>query len=191
MFTLKGIVDENSPIDLEDSHSIKTALTVLGHYDDTDTGLSPYPEKKLFHAIRDFQKAKGLKIDGVVKPDGPTHTKIKEVMEKSVQTAGAFHDFIKNWSDMREANTVNADKYFHCKANFEAYKRGWKGQEVAKSLSDIREIYGRRKPDYTLKDELEDQGANQYGRDMADSGKFVDAREACAIYRPKDLDEKY
>ena len=33
---------------------------------------------------------------------------------------GAVGDFLGKYRDMREANTIGADKYFHCKANCEA-----------------------------------------------------------------------
>jgi len=40
------------------------------------------------------------------------------------QAVGAVGDFVGNYMDMREANTIGADRYFHCKANCEAAKRG-------------------------------------------------------------------
>lgn len=41
MFRLKGVVARDSSTDIEDSGNIKMALTALGYYDDTETGLSP------------------------------------------------------------------------------------------------------------------------------------------------------
>lgn len=42
---------------------------------------------------------------------------------------GAIDDFWRNYNDMRNANTIGGDKYFHCKANCEAARRGqaWAG----------------------------------------------------------------
>jgi hypothetical protein len=34
-----------------------------------------------------------------------------------MEVGGAAKDFAKNYPDMREANTVGADKCFHCNAN--------------------------------------------------------------------------
>lgn len=191
MFTLTSRVASNSPTDLEDSATIKLALTSLGYYDDTETGLSPYGDRQLFQAIKSFQKDNNLGVDGIINPDGPTQKTIKEKLESVPQAAGAFEDFIKNWQDMRQANTIDADKYFHCKANYNATQRGWTGKQTAENLSDVREVYGRFKPDHTQADEIADQEANKYGRKAALSGKFQSAEEACAIYRPKDLDGKY
>ena len=191
MFILKGRVASNSPTDLEDSAIIKMALTSLGYYDDTETGLSPYGDKKLFKAVKSFQNNHNLKVDGVINPDGPTQKTMKEKLLSSPQAAGAFKDFVKNWWDMRQADTKNADKYFHCKANHEATLRGWLGKSTAEYLSDERENIGRMKSDYSLKDEIEDQKANRYGRKQALSNQYKSSSEACAIFRPQGLNEKY
>ncbi|MCL2162001.1 MAG: hypothetical protein FWH56_09010, partial [Betaproteobacteria bacterium] len=53
----------------------------------------------------------------------------------------ATGDFIRNYRDMREANTIGGDKYFHCKANCEASKRGAYGKWTAEKLSNGREWF--------------------------------------------------
>ncbi|SOB59839.1 protein of unknown function [Pseudodesulfovibrio profundus] len=63
------------------------------------------------------------------------------------QGAEGSSDFVRNYTDMREANTVGADKYFHCKANYEASKRGPGGKAAAWTLSEARELYGQLKGD--------------------------------------------
>ncbi len=55
------------------------------------------------------------------------------------QALGAISDFVRNYGNMREANTIGADKYFHCNANCEATKRGPAGERTATVLSDVRE----------------------------------------------------
>ena len=56
------------------------------------------------------------------------------------QIVGAIGDFIRNYREMRKANTIGADKYFHSKANCDAAKRGKIGELVAKGISDLREF---------------------------------------------------
>lgn len=51
----------------------------------------------------------------------------------------ATEKFINNYQDMRDANTIGADKYFHCKANCEAAQVSNIGSGVAKTISDTRE----------------------------------------------------
>lgn len=43
----------------------------------------------------------------------------------------AFTGFFDNYTGMRDANTIGADKYFHCKANCSASQRGVSGQGTA------------------------------------------------------------
>lgn len=190
MFKLNKGLEINQTNDEDDSANIKFALTSLGYYDDSDDGLSPYPTEKLFNSIKSFQKDNHLKVDGVIKPDGPTQKNIKDRLKESVEKAADYYDFVKNWKDMRESDTIHADKYFHCKANFEATQRGWNGDQTAQSLSDMREIYGQIKGD-GLTDKTQDTIANAHGRQAARSGKYKTAEEACAIFRPKGLNEKY
>ena len=53
---------------------------------------------------------------------------------------GALGDFWGNYDDMLDANTIGADKFFHCMANCEAARRGISGAIVANVISELREI---------------------------------------------------
>ncbi|MCB1650752.1 MAG: hypothetical protein KDI46_01735 [Alphaproteobacteria bacterium] len=191
MFTLNKVIARDSATDLDDIAKIKRAMKGLGYYDDSDTGYSPYPDKRLFHSIQAFQKDNDLKTDGVIKPEGPTHETIKKELAKQSKSGNVFSDFIRNRKDMIEADTIDADKYFHCKANYEAAERGQVSSFIADALSMGREIYGQVIKNDPLTDMVEDQKANRYGRKAARSGKYKSASEACATFRPKALDEKY
>jgi len=191
MFELKKTVSRNSQTDLDDTANIKFALTSMGYYDDTESGLSPYSDDDLFTSIQSYQKDNELEPDGVIKPDGPTQYKMKESLKKDKKAGNAFTDFARNYFDMRKANTINADKYFHCKANYEAAERGNESAKRAEQLSKARIKYKKRFKNDTSKDIFEDQGANIYGREAAKSGKFTSAREACEVFRPNGLDDKY
>jgi len=191
MFELKSVVSRNSPTEMEDSKNVKFALTALDYYDDDEAGFSPYGDRKLFNAIQSFQKENDLKVDGVIKPDGPTHGKMKEGLRKNPKSGSAFEDFKRNFNLMNESNTHGADKYFHCIANYEASSRGWIGRIASKILSDGKELKDRYHRRYGSDDIEADQKANQHGRTAAQSGKYGSAKEACAIFRPSGLDEKY
>jgi len=54
---------------------------------------------------------------------------------------GAVGDFWGNYDDMRSANTIGADKFFHCMANCEAARRGRAGRVVAHGISELRELF--------------------------------------------------
>jgi hypothetical protein len=197
MFELKGKIARNVSVDPEDSANVKFALTSLGYYNDDKSGLSPYADDQLFTAVKSFQKENDLKVDGVLNVNGPTQAKIKDKLKENEKAGNAFGDFWKNYWDMREADTIGADNYFHCKANFEATQRGWDGSAGASFLSNMREAGDLLTDSFTSgiitsgKDVMKDQAVNLYGRNAARTGGFSSAREACAIYRPKGLNEKY
>lgn len=196
MFNLIKKIARDVQSDLDDVAKSKFALTSLGYYDDSETGLSPYADDDLFHSIKSFQKENGLKIDGIMNPDGPTQEKINEKFKEKTEAGNAFLDMWKNYTDMREANVIGADRYFHCKANYEAAERGWDGFAMAGFISNMREVGNLvldpiKKGILPVEDTINDQKANNYGRNAPRSKIFSSAREACEIYRPKGLDDKY
>lgn len=197
MFTLKTTIARNASTDPEDTAAVKFALTGLGYYDDARSGLSPYGDDKLFRAINAFQKDNNLKIDGVIKPDGPTQKTMKKRLKNNEKAGNVFGDFLKNYRDMKKTGFVDGDKYFHCKANYEATERGWGGETAAHILSKTKEVLWAPREIYrggvfgAWNDTKQDMRANRHGREAAKSGKYRSAQDACAIYRPKGLDEKY
>lgn len=197
MFTLKKTIARNVSTDHDDVAAIKFGLTSFGYYDDRKTGLSSYSDDDLFTSIKSFQKDNNLEVDGIIKADGPTQAKIKQQLRDNTKAGGAFRDFWRNYQDMREADTIGADKYFHCKANYEATNRGWIGDYEAQFTSVMKELLWlpreitRNGLMPALQDMEADNKANTYGRDAAKSGKYNSARDACAIYRPQGLDDKY
>lgn len=58
------------PSDLMDT---KRALNQLGYYDiPPERGIDDWTDHAIFDGIRRFQKDNGLKVDGFMRPDGPT-----------------------------------------------------------------------------------------------------------------------
>ena len=100
---------------------------------------------------------------------------------------GGSADFLRNWWNMREANTIGADKYFHCMANCQASRRGPGGEAAADQLSYIREVYGQLKGE-PLSDCVEDWTANFRGRMGLPNEP---CSETCSQFRPRGLDPKY
>lgn len=76
----------------------------------------------------------------------------------------AVSSFWRNYQDMRQANTIGADKYFHCMANCQASKGGLLGLAAAQCMSDGREWFDQNvKGDPPWASE-QDQGANRQGQ---------------------------
>lgn len=259
----------NAATDPNDVHDIKALLTDLGFYEVPDWGVSGYPDRALFDAIRAYQKECGLKVDGVLKPEGETEASLRALQARALkpmaaklqamgrngdtilahitpaeaqlldavtdggsispetglpeffdlggvfdglgaklgefgakmadslsnsldameQGSGATMDFVDNYMDMLSANVKKSDKYFHCKANCEASRRGVHGDNVAKGLSNVRELWDQNVKGYPFSDSRADQKANQVGRAAAKT--FRSCREGCAPYRPRGLPSRY
>ncbi|XP_072574428.1 serum amyloid A-5 protein [Paramormyrops kingsleyae] len=90
------------------------------------------------------------------------------------------HDMWRAYRDMKKANTIGADKYFHARGNYDAANRGPGGRWAAKVISNARERIQRI--DWRGEnDEEADQEANRWGRNGGDPN----------VYRPRGLDSKY
>ncbi|MFZ4878863.1 RHS repeat-associated core domain-containing protein, partial [Janthinobacterium sp. Mn2066] len=104
------------------------------------------------------------------------------------QIRGAVGDFLRNYNDMRTANTIGADKYFHCKANCEATQRGSIGKSAACVISDGREAVDQYIKMDPASASAADQVANQAGRSGASSGA---CETVCGAFRPAGLSNGY
>jgi RHS repeat-associated protein len=128
----------------------------------------------------------------------------RQISNQVHQVVGTVNDFQRNYRDMRRANTVGADKYFHCKANCEAAARGSTAEKVATKIGDIREISDHRIKGDPLAASIADQRANQIGRVGANATRESRqtpapisrseaeniCRATCKMFRPNGLDEK-
>lgn len=124
---------------------------------------------------------------------------IESCIDALEQIIGTVNDFIRNYNDMKDANTIGADKYFHSKANCDGAKRGEIGSLVAKGISDLREftdlfknvlIKGMTVAE-SLEDSAGDQEANYYGREQGKKHPDIDSRILVDRYRPNGLPKRY
>jgi murein L,D-transpeptidase YcbB/YkuD len=70
--SIKQTLRQDGRANPQDVLMIKKALALIGHYDVPDYGLTSYPDKNLFHAIKKYQQSAGLRVDGVITPEGET-----------------------------------------------------------------------------------------------------------------------
>jgi len=99
--------------------------------------------------------------------------------------------FLKNYRDMRETNTIGADKYFHCKANCEAAKLGPGGLLEAVIVSEAREYADQYiKGDHRNACD-EDRAANGLGRAGGRENPASTCSATCAPLRPNGLDPRH
>lgn len=101
--------------------------------------------------------------------------------------AGGANDMRRGRNDNKDADTTDSDFYFHCRANCEASKRGPGGQDAARSLSWLREVYQSRikEKKQTAKERSDDEAANAQGQRAGRDNPDVDCYEACADLIPK------
>jgi RHS repeat-associated protein len=103
----------------------------------------------------------------------------------------SIKDFWRNYTDMRNVNWKNSDKYFHCKANCEAARRGKVGEIAACLMSDAREGWDQYGPKQDSKEDSNaDQAANSLGRAW---GRYSNGKceDICHQYRPPGLPPQY
>ena len=115
----------------------------------------------------------------------------EELREYNADYDEAIKDFLKNYKDMREANTIGADKYFHCKANCEATRNGDGGEAAACDISDTREWVDQNLKGSPASDSILDQQANKSGRLAAKNLPSLSCSDICAPFRPSGLPKKY
>jgi hypothetical protein len=83
-FQVNKPVGMSYALDENDVLKTKNALSKLGHYKPLDSGSTPWPDTPMFEGLKAFQKEQGLKVDGLMKPGGPT----EKALRKSTQPLG-------------------------------------------------------------------------------------------------------
>ncbi len=201
LLKLKKEVSETTvDIDPKDILSVKNKLKDLGYYKEPRWGITEFSDNQMFDGIRKFQTDNRLHVDGVMKPKGETETKINEKITNNTRgnkTKKVLDDYIKNYkdypgktatgiiapykdmkrnfNDMKKLELKGADKFFHCKSNYEASKRGAWGKVVSRAMSlakETKDIF-----EYGFEDSLSDWHANQRGWNGAKEKKSL--LEAC------------
>ncbi|MCV2885764.1 hypothetical protein OE749_13785 [Aestuariibacter sp. AA17] len=112
-----------------------------------------------------------------------------------IETGKVLDKFGKNYSDMRDANTIGADKYCHCKANCEAAISSDLGEELSEVISDTREWTDQNIKGDSEESSAADQEANKQGRDAGSEMRKQQQPQACPVacgdLKLEALDEKY
>lgn len=87
-FRMKDTVGRSYTTNLDDTYNLKRALAGLGHIDTTKGTLDRYPDGAMLKGIESFQREQGLKVDGIVRPDGPTHQRLNAILGGIGRSAG-------------------------------------------------------------------------------------------------------
>ncbi|MBF0246698.1 MAG: minor capsid protein [Alphaproteobacteria bacterium] len=84
-FKLNGRISAYSNTRPEDVLAAKQALYRLGFYGMPEWGLTDFPDRALMEAITAYQKARGLRVDGAMRPDGETETAIRGELHSTAE----------------------------------------------------------------------------------------------------------
>lgn len=93
-------------------------------------------------------------------------------------------DFVRNYINMVQANTIGADKYFHCMANCQSSQRGPGGVSVAIGISEGREWFDENIKGDSANACNADRAANSQGQSGAGGGS---CNQVCGSLRPSGL----
>lgn len=91
-FRLKRRIDPNANMDLDDVLAAKRALVDLRFMDLPDYGLTPHPDRPMIEGIKAFQSRHRLRVDGVMKPDGPTLERLNETLAARGKEIGRLRE---------------------------------------------------------------------------------------------------
>ncbi|WP_353151767.1 serum amyloid a protein [Flavobacterium sp.] len=169
-------------LDWKEENNTRNTLGETVEDKDEDGGGDPKKEKGVFEKAKD--KATAF-VD-----------KLSEAKEFITDFAGGVSDFVYTFSEMRDANWVNSDKYFHSKANFKASLRGPGGRYAAVKLSNLREISDQYLKGDSRASSVADQKANSYGRLQAQKLSYfrnynLSYKDVLTKYRPINLPKKH
>ncbi len=81
-FTLKQVLSQTNA-GPEDVLNVKRALKRMGFSDVPDYGMTPYADRTMFDGIRRFQRAKGLRADGVMERGGETERAMNDTLRRA------------------------------------------------------------------------------------------------------------
>ncbi|WP_417783831.1 hypothetical protein [Terasakiella pusilla] len=80
LFSIGKTISQNSNTDPNDVLNTKNALAQTGDYQVPDFGITDIPDMGMIDGLKKFQQKNSLKVDGVMKPGGPTESKIGETL---------------------------------------------------------------------------------------------------------------
>ncbi|KAH3706073.1 serum amyloid A-2 protein-like [Dreissena polymorpha] len=123
---------------------------------------------------------------------GTSDAQWRDIFDRAKNSVKSASDFVGGavrgtgsmvnaYTDMRDANFKNSDKYFHARGNHDAASHGSGGKWAAGLISNTREWVDRNIKGDSAASSAADQAANLHGRSGGDPNR----------YRPKGLPSKY
>lgn len=93
MLSLKSPIGTNYRVDANDLMDTKRALSDLGYYDvPPHRGIDDWTDDATFNGIKRFQQDNGLKVDGFMRPGGPTEGAINQNLARASFAGGGHYN---------------------------------------------------------------------------------------------------
>jgi len=86
-FHLKGPIGLEYNMDLDDVLNTKRALKDLDFMSVPKYGLTTYPDQPMIDGVKSFQRKNKLRVDGIMKPDGPTLGRLNQTLTERQPTS--------------------------------------------------------------------------------------------------------
>ncbi|WP_051609955.1 peptidoglycan-binding domain-containing protein [Terasakiella pusilla] len=80
LFDVGSTVSSSTNINPDDVVKTKSALNAVGNYEIPSFGITDIPDNQMIDGLKSFQQENGLKVDGVMKPSGPTATTLGQTL---------------------------------------------------------------------------------------------------------------
>ncbi len=109
-FKLNHTIAENVNAKPKDVLSAKRYLYDMGYYEPPQWGITEFPDHALIEAIRNFQRAYGLRVEGVMKPGGESEETIRKIhsQARTLQAMGRNGDTVLAHITPAEAGMLKA-----------------------------------------------------------------------------------
>lgn len=80
-FNVGSTISPSSNMNGDDVLKTKSALNAVGSYQPPSFGITDIPDNSMIDGLKKFQANNGLKVDGVMKPGGPTENALGQTLE--------------------------------------------------------------------------------------------------------------
>lgn len=80
LFNIGSTVSPSSNMKADDVLKTKSALNAVGSYKLPDFGITDIPDTGMIDGLKTFQANNGLKVDGIMKPGGPTENALGQTL---------------------------------------------------------------------------------------------------------------
>lgn len=143
-FSLKSTLGRSYNVDLNDTLRTKKTLRSLGHYQTPSYGMTEYPDEQLFDGIKDFQKAHGLREDGVMKPEGETASRLGKVIDQKERERREGSTRSSGWDAVKKAREASERKVSNGSLHRAASNSSWAAIESRKAETRNRTTFASR-----------------------------------------------